>query len=717
MSKVTIFPTIKATTKGQHVDLLNILEWIKEGQWREQVEKVRDIYEEVGRDRQNNKYKKAKSFVPYFTGSGTFDKRETDGLVNHSGFIIVDIDEFGGNWDEAKTMIANDPYTYSVFYSISGDGLAVAIKIHPEDHKDVFEEVKRYYLDTYSIKIDFLADVARARFISYDDELVLNEGSIEFQLKYESTVEKKYESFQSSENGQFLKGDEKYHFDLAIKWVKKTGWDYVDGQRHSFMIRCALLWNEFGIGEQKVRELVSETYPHFLEGRNETNAITWTYKTKKEKFGIKYRKSTHGGSQVEDNGNEDAKNNQQSGNKKGRALDLATEFILDKWGEHLFINELNNRIEYKRSPIDDRFVNIVWKECNRNLPVTISQTDINSLLNSDILPEYNPILDFFQTHELSTSGNIDKIALSLNTKTYSDEFVKVLFKKWIVGAVANIFERIMKSPLQLVIYGGQNTGKSWFFRQLLPNDLLVYYAEDKLDNPKDAAQLMCAKILIMDDEYGGKSKHDSKVLKDLISKHEFTVRLPYARMPTTMRRIATLCGTTNEPDILVDTTGNRRIIPVEIHDRNYDIYDSIDKSQLWLEAYHLYKNGFKYELTKPELAELNANTEKFERLSIESGLVHKYIRPVPEDECCNVSFKQAAQCDFEWMTTTEVLLYVKEESRLTRINQIQLGKEMKKDNFFQKSHKVKGKVRRYWACKKISNGSDMSEYTHPMGDF
>lgn len=425
-----------------------------------------------------------------------------------------------------------------------------------------------------------------------------------------------------------------------------------------------------------------------------------------------------GSLQINENG-EIEKGEKKGGNKKGKAINAATEYILERWGEHLFINELNNRIEYKRQPIDDRFINIIWRECNTTLSTTISQTDINSLLNSDILPIYNPIRDFFECNELTTKGNIEKLAKSINTKTYNEDFATLLLKKWLVGAVANIFEPIIKSPLQLVLYGGQDTGKSFFFRQLLPIDLLIYYAEDKLDNPKDAAQLMCSKILIMDDEYGGKSKHDSKVLKDLISKHEFTIRLPYARMPSTMRRIATLCGTTNEPDILVDTTGNRRIIPMEVQegDRDFDLYDSIDKTQLWVEVYQLYKSGFRYELTKDEVKQLNDNTGKFERLSLESGLLHKYFRPIPEDECSHLSYKDAISHEFEWMTSTEILLHIKTESKLSRINNIQLGKELKKDGYFQKSHKVKGKVRRYWAVKKIGDGSDMSEYMHPMAHF
>ena len=53
------------------------------------------------------------------------------------------------------------------------------------------------------------------------------------------------------------------------------------------------------------------------------------------------------------------------------------------------------------------------------------------------------------------------------------------------------------------------------------------------------------------------------------------------------------------------------------------------------------------------------------------------------------------------MTTTEILLYIQGESNVSRVSKVIFGKELKKENFFQKRLKIKGKVARYWAVKKI----------------
>ncbi len=94
----------------------------------------------------------------------------------------------------------------------------------------------------------------------------------------------------------------------------------------------------------------------------------------------------------------------------------------------------------------------------------------------------------------------------------------------------------------------QGTGKTEFFRRILPPELIRYYAESKLDAGKDDEILMTQKLLIMDDEMGGKNKKEDKRLKELISKQTFSLREPYGRHNVELNRISVLCGTTNDEE-------------------------------------------------------------------------------------------------------------------------------------------------------------------------
>jgi predicted P-loop ATPase len=119
--------------------------------------------------------------------------------------------------------------------------------------------------------------------------------------------------------------------------------------------------------------------------------------------------------------------------------------------------------------------------------------------------------------------------------------------------IASIFGQT--SPLVLVLAGErQNTGKTEFFRRLLPPQLSNYYAESKLDGGKDDDILLTKKLIIMDDEFGGKSKLESKRFKELTSKASFSIRLPYGRTHRDLKRLAVLAGTTNDLGLISDPT-------------------------------------------------------------------------------------------------------------------------------------------------------------------
>ena len=76
---------------------------------------------------------------------------------------------------------------------------------------------------------------------------------------------------------------------------------------------------------------------------------------------------------------------------------------------------------------------------------------------------------------------------------------------------------------------------------------------------------MTKKWIILDDEYGGKSKREEKRLKEITSKAWINIREPYGRVSVDLRRLSVFCGTSNESQILNDPTGNRRILPIHIN--------------------------------------------------------------------------------------------------------------------------------------------------------
>jgi predicted P-loop ATPase len=156
--------------------------------------------------------------------------------------------------------------------------------------------------------------------------------------------------------------------------------------------------------------------------------------------------------------------------------------------------------------------------------------------------------------------------------------------------------------------------------------LQKYYAESKLDSGKDDQLLMCESWLILDDEMGGKSKKDEKMFKDLTSKKEFSLRAAYAKSNQKYKRLAVLCGTSNDTQLINDPTGNTRMLPVNVKSIDHNIYNSIDKIALLIEVVRCYDAGDKWELTRDELERLEDTSESFRPAPFEREIIQQFFQ-------------------------------------------------------------------------------------------
>ena len=201
---------------------------------------------------------------------------------------------------------------------------------------------------------------------------------------------------------------------------------------------------------------------------------------------------------------------------------------------------------------------------------------------------------------------------------------------------------------------------------MLPNYLKKYYAESKLDAGKDDDLLMCQKLIVMDDEMGGKSKQDEKRFKELTSKAVFSLRAPYGKGNEDFKRLAVLCGTSNDPEIINDPTGNTRILPIEVLSIDHELYNSIDKDELFMEAYRAYESGEVWQLTSGEITELNTVGQDFESSAIERELIMKFFG------------KPYSGGFSEWLTTSEIKDIIETNTKQKIIGTKRLGAELRK---------------------------------------
>jgi predicted P-loop ATPase len=320
-------------------------------------------------------------------------------------------------------------------------------------------------------------------------------------------------------------------------------------------------------------------------------------------------------------------------------------------------NVITRNVELNNKPIDDSDINsifldskAVFKESSKDL--------ITSILFSNRIETYNPLHEFFE-QDLHMGDDCPNIALLLSSvdsdTPNADKFILI----WLISVVASAYG--FHSPLVLIFCGEkQGTGKTHWFRYLLPKELRFLFAESKMDAGKDDEILMTKKLLILDDEYGGKSKKEEKRLKELTSKEFINVREPYGRVSTDLRRLSVFCGTSNEMQILSDPTGNRRQIPIHIRNINHEFYNKCDKAALWRELYAMFCKGAEYTILKEDIELLNQSTETFKLSTPEEDLIHKKL------EIATTAFG-------EWMSLTEIAQYLMVDTKINYLNTQRIG--------------------------------------------
>ena len=321
-------------------------------------------------------------------------------------------------------------------------------------------------------------------------------------------------------------------------------------------------------------------------------------------------------------------------------------------------NVVTRKIELNGRAIDDSDINSIFLDCKAVFKESTKDL-VTSIIFSNRIDSYNPLHEFFED-ELHTEDECPNLTHLLNSVITDTPNADKWICKWLVSVVASAYGN--HSPLVLIFSGEkQGTGKTHWFRYLLPKQLRYLFAESKMDAGKDDEILMCLKLIILDDEYGGKSKKEEKRLKELTSKEFINVREPYGRVSLDLRRLAVFCGTSNETQILNDPTGNRRQIPIHILGIDQNEYNKCDKVALWREIYAMYRNGWDYTVLRQDIEELNQSTDAFKHSTPEEDLIHKKLSPANSESYG------------EWMSLTDIQQYLMIETKFNYLNTQRIG--------------------------------------------
>lgn len=157
-------------------------------------------------------------------------------------------------------------------------------------------------------------------------------------------------------------------------------------------------------------------------------------------------------------------------------------------------------------------------------------------------------------------------------------------RRWFLGAIARAFEPGAKFDNVLVFHGLQGRKKTSAFEALGGK----FYTSSEINlHDKDSKMIAGVSWLCELAELESMRRTETTAQKAFLSQREDFYRPPYgAQMKTSKRRVVFL-GSTNEPEFLSDTTGNRRWWVVHVY---FVLFAELlaDRDQLWAEAVHAY---------------------------------------------------------------------------------------------------------------------------------
>jgi hypothetical protein len=255
--------------------------------------------------------------------------------------------------------------------------------------------------------------------------------------------------------------------------------------------------------------------------------------------------------------------------------------------------------------IEEKDYNTAFINLKKHFEKEIPRSRFEETIKSNYITTINPIEDFISTNShRNPSGTFEQWldCIVLQNKSVDKSILLHFLKKWYVGMIAQALGAEYPNEFFLTLLSvEQGVGKTTFLRNYtLPKELHNYRVEHALSFDDDFKVIMGQALLIIDDEMDGRSYEADKTFKTVLSTKELTTRRKYDRRISTIKRRCSFAGSGNNLNVVREQQ-NRRIIPIEIEKMHFDKLAQIDYTDLFMEAYNLYENGFKYSYQREDI--------------------------------------------------------------------------------------------------------------------
>jgi predicted P-loop ATPase len=322
-------------------------------------------------------------------------------------------------------------------------------------------------------------------------------------------------------------------------------------------------------------------------------------------------------------------------------------------------NVLTDQNEFRRAGSDGPFQPLTQREAN-GIAMEVYKSGIDCIdcdvlryINSPLVRKCNPIRAYLE--KLPQWDGVDRLK-KLAQIVDKSVFWTNKFRRWMMAMVAQwlgLDKKYGNCIMPILISADQGKHKSTFCKMILPPELRNYYCDDfDINAQAGVTRKMAHYALINIDEINRLSDVKMAKLKTILQRSELSLphRTDDGFVPR--ERMASFIATTNFKDILTDSSGARREVPIEVKRRiralrmNYDqLYAQIKEALL--------THKERYWFTTAEEARLTIRNKAYCRRPAEEALFfHCFLLPKEEEEGTR-------------FTLTQIFEILKEKSKAT----------------------------------------------------
>ena len=326
--------------------------------------------------------------------------------------------------------------------------------------------------------------------------------------------------------------------------------------------------------------------------------------------------------------------------KNSSLLDNLEACLFDRFDFRF--NVLTEQTEYAPKGIstyelvDQRVLNTLCLVARKN-GINCWDKDVSRLLLSQEIADYHPFLDYMDN--LPDWDGIDRVSELASRVSDTPLWIEG-FHRWMLGMTAQWMAmdvQCANAVAPLLVSTEQGRCKSTFCSILLPTELQRFYI-DKFDitSVSGCEQKLSLFGLINMDEFDRYGIRTMATLKNLMQLKKLTFRKSHRAYYSQLPRIASFIGTSNQKELLTDTTGSRRFLCVEVKGKiNCTLPDY---AQLYAQLKTELLNGERYWFTSEEERKIQEHNRMFYKFSPEQDVFFRCFRlPMEGEEGIQIS--------------------------------------------------------------------------------